>query len=76
VEEATRNYQTIQDNIYKGANTGNSPVDDCLPCQCKFNPRKSMGVIYWRCRRIENEGKRNNSLTRCRLRFCIIGFRC
>ncbi|KAG9066757.1 histone methyltransferase set2 [Linnemannia hyalina] len=33
-----RGYQTIQDNIYKGANTGNSPVDDCLPCQCKFNP--------------------------------------
>ncbi|KAK5814458.1 hypothetical protein F5H01DRAFT_25237 [Linnemannia elongata] len=38
VEEATKGYQTIQDNIYKGANTGNSPVDDCLPCQCKFNP--------------------------------------
>ncbi|KAG9065087.1 histone methyltransferase set2 [Linnemannia hyalina] len=40
INEAQSTYQQIELNIYRGANTGNSPVDDCLPCQCKFNPSR------------------------------------
>ncbi|KAF9328472.1 histone methyltransferase set2 [Podila minutissima] len=40
LEEAQSTYAQIEYNIYRGTNTGNSPVDDCLPCQCKYNPRK------------------------------------
>ncbi|KAF8985710.1 histone methyltransferase set2 [Entomortierella lignicola] len=38
--EAQSSYQQIEHNIYRGTNTGNSPVDDCLPCQCKYNPNR------------------------------------
>ncbi|CAO3565467.1 unnamed protein product [Mortierella alpina] len=38
--EAQSSYQQIEHNIYRGTNTGNSPVDDCLPCQCKYNPHR------------------------------------
>ncbi|KAF9089848.1 histone methyltransferase set2 [Mortierella sp. AD031] len=38
--DAQSTYQQIEHNIYRGANTGNSPVDDCLPCQCKYNPHR------------------------------------
>lgn len=41
LQEAQSTYAQIEYNIYRGPNTGNSPVDDCLPCQCKYNPRKS-----------------------------------
>jgi hypothetical protein len=41
MSDAQSTYQQIEHNIYRGANTGNSPVDDCLPCQCKYNPSKS-----------------------------------
>lgn len=41
MNDAQSTYQQIEHNIYRGANTGNSPVDDCLPCQCKYNPSKS-----------------------------------
>ncbi|KAI7832381.1 hypothetical protein BC939DRAFT_102354 [Gamsiella multidivaricata] len=40
LEEAQSSYQQIEHNIYRGSNTGNSPVDDCLPCQCKYNPHR------------------------------------
>ncbi|KAG0369543.1 histone methyltransferase set2, partial [Mortierella sp. AD032] len=40
IEDAQSTYQQIELNIYRGANTGNSPVDDCLPCQCKYNPSR------------------------------------
>ncbi|ORZ02031.1 hypothetical protein BCR41DRAFT_313596 [Lobosporangium transversale] len=40
LEEAQSTYQQIDHNIYRGTNTGNSPVDDCLPCQCKYNPHR------------------------------------
>ncbi|KAG0054485.1 histone methyltransferase set2 [Gryganskiella cystojenkinii] len=40
LDEAQSSYLQIQHNIYRGANTGNSPVDDCLPCQCKYNPHR------------------------------------
>jgi len=40
LQEAQSTYAQIEYNIYRGPNTGNSPVDDCLPCQCKYNPRK------------------------------------
>ncbi|GJJ68240.1 hypothetical protein EMPS_00586 [Entomortierella parvispora] len=40
LEEAQSSYLQIEDNIYRGTNTGNSPVDDCLPCQCKYNPHR------------------------------------
>ncbi|KAF9931977.1 histone methyltransferase set2 [Linnemannia zychae] len=40
LEAAQSTYQQIDDNIYRGVNTGNSPVDDCLPCQCKYNPNR------------------------------------
>lgn len=51
LEEAQSTYAQIEYNIYRGTNTGNSPVDDCLPCQCKYNPRKSalqsvLGTIF------------------------------
>ncbi|KAF9286180.1 histone methyltransferase set2 [Mortierella antarctica] len=36
VEEAQTNYQTIDHNIYRGNNTGNPPMNDAFPCQCKF----------------------------------------
>ena len=44
LEEAQSSYLQIEYNIYRGTNTGNSPVDDCLPCQCKYNPRKCPGT--------------------------------
>ncbi|KAF9146584.1 histone methyltransferase set2 [Linnemannia schmuckeri] len=40
MKDAQSTYQQIEHNIYRGANTGNSPVDDCLPCQCKYNPNR------------------------------------
>ncbi|KAF9195477.1 histone methyltransferase set2 [Haplosporangium sp. Z 767] len=40
IELAQSTYQQIEHNIYRGTNTGNSPVDDCLPCQCKYNPHR------------------------------------
>ncbi|KAG0084028.1 histone methyltransferase set2, partial [Podila epicladia] len=40
LQEAQSTYAQIEYNIYRGTNTGNSPVDDCLPCQCKFNPHR------------------------------------
>ncbi|KAF9135603.1 histone methyltransferase set2 [Mortierella sp. 14UC] len=40
IQDAQSTYQQIEHNIYRGANTGNSPVDDCLPCQCKYNPNR------------------------------------
>ncbi|KAF8935885.1 histone methyltransferase set2 [Dissophora ornata] len=40
LSEAQSSYQQIEHNIYRGPNTGNSPVDDCLPCQCKYNPHR------------------------------------
>ncbi|KAF9109112.1 histone methyltransferase set2 [Mortierella sp. AM989] len=40
LDDAQSTYQQIEHNIYRGANTGNSPVDDCLPCQCKYNPHR------------------------------------
>ncbi|KAF8936365.1 histone methyltransferase set2 [Haplosporangium gracile] len=40
MKDAQSSYQQIEHNIYRGANTGNSPVDDCLPCQCKYNPNR------------------------------------
>lgn len=45
LQEAQSTYAQIEYNIYRGLNTGNSPVDDCLPCQCKFNPRKSAYLV-------------------------------
>jgi hypothetical protein len=53
-DQAQSTYQQIEHNIYRGSNTGNSPVDDCLPCQCKYNPCKQArkervkreGIIY------------------------------
>ncbi|KAG0299092.1 histone methyltransferase set2, partial [Dissophora globulifera] len=40
LDDAQSTYQQIELNIYRGTNTGNSPVDDCLPCQCKYNPQR------------------------------------
>ncbi|KAF9994769.1 histone methyltransferase set2 [Entomortierella chlamydospora] len=40
LDDAQSSYQQIEHNIYRGTNTGNSPVDDCLPCQCKYNPHR------------------------------------
>ncbi|KAF9415316.1 histone methyltransferase set2, partial [Entomortierella beljakovae] len=40
IDQAQSTYQQIEHNIYRGPNTGNSPVDDCLPCQCKYNPHR------------------------------------
>ncbi|KAG0321356.1 histone methyltransferase set2 [Podila horticola] len=40
VEEAQSNYQTIDHNIYRGNNTGNPPMNDAFPCQCKYNPNR------------------------------------
>ncbi|KAG0291936.1 histone methyltransferase set2 [Linnemannia gamsii] len=40
MSDAQSTYQQMEHNIYRGANTGNSPVDDCLPCQCKYNPNR------------------------------------
>ncbi|KAI1321335.1 histone methyltransferase set2 [Mortierella claussenii] len=40
LDDAQSTYQPIEYNIYRGVNTGNSPVDDCLPCQCKYNPHR------------------------------------
>lgn len=40
VQEAQSNYQTIDHNIYRGNNTGNPPMNDAFPCQCKYNPSK------------------------------------
>lgn len=42
VEEAQSNYQTIDHNIYRGNNTGNPPMNDAFPCQCKYNPSKCL----------------------------------
>ncbi|KAG0096211.1 histone methyltransferase set2 [Podila epicladia] len=40
VEEAQTNYQTIDHNIYRGNITGNPPMNDAFPCQCKYNPSR------------------------------------
>ncbi|KAF9383777.1 histone methyltransferase set2 [Podila verticillata] len=40
LQEAQSTYAQIEYNIYRGPTTGNSPVDDCLPCQCKYNPHR------------------------------------
>ncbi|KAI9234276.1 MAG: hypothetical protein BYD32DRAFT_464544 [Podila humilis] len=40
VQEAQSNYQTIDHNIYRGNNTGNPPMNDAFPCQCKYNPNR------------------------------------
>ncbi|KAF9416858.1 histone methyltransferase set2 [Podila epigama] len=40
VKEAQSSYQTIEHNIYRGTNTGNPPMNDTFPCQCKYNPRR------------------------------------